>query len=61
MTANEFAWNELASYKDDGEYLKDRRIITFGYGVMAAYNANAIVENNFFWDERWPICASDQG
>lgn len=58
MTANEFAWNELASYKDDGEYLKDRRIITFGYGVMAAYQANAIVENNFFWDVRWPICAS---
>lgn len=58
MTADEFDWQEAANYKDDGEYLTDRRIVTFGYGIMAAYKANVVVENNFFLDVRWPICAS---
>lgn len=58
MTDDEFHWQEALAYKDDGEYLKDRRIVSIGYGIMAAYKANVIVENNFFWDVRWPICAS---
>ncbi len=58
MTADEFHWQETAAYKDDGEYLTNRRIISLGYGIMAAYKANVIVENNFFLDVRWPICAS---
>lgn len=58
MTASEYDWQELANYKDDPEYNILHRIITFGYGVMAAYNANAICENNFFHDVRWPILAS---
>ncbi len=58
MTDDEFHWQEALAYKDDGEYLTDRRIISLGYGIMAAYKANVIVENNFFYDVRWPICAS---
>ncbi len=58
MTDDEFTWNEEATYKDDGEYYTDRRIVTFGYAIMAALDADVVVENNFFWDVRWPICAS---
>lgn len=58
MTYNEFSWQEVAGYTDDGEYLKDRRVVCIGYAIMAAYKANAIIENNFFYDVRWPICCS---
>lgn len=58
MTGNEFTLQETAGYTDDGEYLKDRRVVSIGYAIMAAYKANVIVENNFFYDVRWAICAS---
>jgi pectate lyase len=58
MTNSEFSWQEAAGYLDDGEYLQDRRVVCIGYGIMAAYKANVIIENNFFYDVRWPICCS---
>lgn len=58
VTANEFTWQETAGYSDDGEYLKNHRVVSIGYGVMATCNSNVVVDSCFFYDVRWPIVAS---
>lgn len=57
-TMGEYTYQEDYAYKDDVEYELTHRMITLGYGIMAAHQANAICENNFFLDVRWPILAS---
>jgi pectate lyase len=58
ITSNEFTYQETAGYADDGEYLKNHRVVSIGYGIMATCNSNVVVDSCFFYDVRWPIVAS---
>ena len=58
MTNDEYDHAYKMLYQDDGEYLKTRHVVTDGYGIMATNNSDVVVENNFFYDVRWPIVCS---
>lgn len=58
MTNDEHDQAVKMIYKDDGEYLTDRRVVSDGYAIMAAKQGNVNVDSCFFLDVRWPICAS---
>jgi pectate lyase/uncharacterized protein (DUF2141 family) len=54
----EYEWARKAVYADDGEYLKNRLVVSDGYAIMATNKSDVVIENNFFLDVRWPIVCS---
>ena len=58
MTSSEYDMAKSMIYKDDGEYLKNRLVVSDGYAIMATNNSDVVVDSCFFFDVRWPICVS---
>ncbi len=58
MTSQEHTMSDQMVYKDDGEYLRNRLVVSDGYGVMATKNSDVVVDSCFFFDVRWPIVCS---
>lgn len=58
MTSQEHTMSDQMVYKDDGEYLKNRLVVSDGYGIMATKNSDVVVDSCFFFDVRWPIVCS---